>query len=495
MSDIQNFPMIIDGRATPANSGEWINSAYPFNRQTWCRIPRGGAEDAGRAVEAAESAFDNPDWAGLSATDRGKLLYRLADLFEAKAEYFARLEVLDNGKRITEMAGQMRRIPDWYRYFAGLADKVEGAVLPNENQAVLNITRPGPMGVVVCITPWNSPLLLAAYKLAPALAAGNTIVLKPSEFTSASSLAFGALFDKAGFPPGVVNVVTGYGDEIGQALVSDPRVAKVSFTGGDAGGRAVYKLAAEQFHDVALELGGKSPNIVFPDADLENASNGVLAGIFAATGQTCIAGSRLLVHRDIHDDLVGRIIAKSKAIRMGDPLDPTTQMAPVATEAQHQKILDYIGIAKSEGATCVLGGKAGTGPQCGDGLFIEPTIFTGVTNEMRIAREEVFGPILSVIPFDDEEQAIAIANDTPYGLAAGLWTQDMSRAIRLSDKLRAGTVWVNIYRAVSYTSPFGGIKQSGIGRENGMKAIEEFMTTKSIWFNTGATVANPFEPD
>jgi len=493
MPAIRDFPMIINGQAVPAEDGAWLESEFPFTREVWCRVPRGGAADATRAVKAAHNAFHDSAWSGLTPTARGKLLFRLADLMEERAQELAELEVWDNGKRITEKAGQLRRIPDWYRYFGGLADKVQGHVLPNENQAVLNITQRVPLGVIVAITPWNSPLLLAAYKLAPALAAGNTIVLKPSEFTSASSLAFGALFKEAGFPDGVVNVVSGMGNEIGEALVSNPRVAKVSFTGGEAGGRAVYKLAAQHFHDVALELGGKSPNIVFPDANLDSAANGVMAGIFAATGQTCIAGSRLLVHEEVHNHVVDSVIARASGVRMGDPLDPKTQMAPVATEAQHAKILDCIEMAKAEGATCVLGGRAGQGPACGNGLFIEPTIFTGVTNDMRIAREEVFGPVLSVIKFRDEAEAIAIANDTDYGLAAGLWTKDLQRAVRVSGQLQAGSVWVNMYRAISYTSPFGGFKQSGIGRENGMEAIGEYLQTRSVWFNTADHVPNPFE--
>lgn len=493
MNTVQHFRMIIGGKEVDAVEGGQIESEYPYTRQVWCTIPRGGKADAKLAVDAALAAFESPDWSGLSPTARGRLLFALADLIEEKADDLAELEVRDNGKRIVEMRGQLKRLPEWYRYFGGLADKIQGQVLPNENQAVLNITQQVPLGVIVAITPWNSPLLLAAYKLAPALAAGNTVILKPSEFTSASSLVFGRLFKEAEFPPGVLNVVTGYGGEIGEALVTDPRIAKVSFTGGDAGGRAVYRLAADHFHDVALELGGKSPNIVFPDADIDNAANGVMAGIFAATGQTCIAGSRLLVHEDCHDALIDLLVQRAGNVRMGDPLDPATQMAPVATESQHKKILDYIDIAKSEGATCVLGGRAGTGAACGDGLFIEPTIFTGVTNNMRIAREEVFGPVLSVIKFRDEEEAIAIANDTDYGLAAGLWTNNLQRAIRVSRRLQAGSVWVNMYRAVSYTSPFGGFKKSGVGRENGMDAIHEFLDTRSVWFNTADKVANPFE--
>ena len=492
MTELKAYSMTINGEKVHASDGRWIESEFPFTRQPWCRIPRGTESDAKHAVDAASAAFNTPAWSQLSPSARGKLLFALADLIEARAGELAELEVWDNGKRITEMRGQLLRIPDWYRYFGGLADKIQGQVLPNENSAVLNITHEEPLGVVVAITPWNSPQLLAAYKIAPALAAGNTVILKPSEYTSASSLVLGELFAEAGFPPGVVNVVSGYGSEIGEALVSDPRIAKVSFTGGNAGGRAVYRLAAEHFHDVALELGGKSPNIVFPEADLDNAVNGAMAGIFAATGQTCIAGSRLLVQEDIHDQLVDLIIDRAGNLRMGNPLDPATQMAPVATEDQHAKILEYIEIAKSEGAECVLGGRAGESEECQQGLFIEPTVFVGVNNQMRIAREEVFGPLLSVIKFKDEAEAIAIANDTDFGLAAGIWTTDLQRAIRVSRQLQAGTVWVNMYRAVSYTSPFGGYKKSGLGRENGIEAIREFLQVKSVWFNTADKIPNPF---
>ena len=490
MDGLKEYGMLVGGEWRAAEGNATFLSENPYTRTPWARMPRGGPTDAKAAIAAARHAFDAGPWSALTATARGALMMRLADLLDRDAHKLARVEVADNGKRLVEMQSQMNRLSGWYRYFGGLADKIEGSIPPHDNPDVLNLIMNVPLGVVVCITPWNSPLLLAAYKLAPALAAGNTVILKPSEYTSASSLEFAALFEEAGFPPGVVNVVTGYGSEIGAALVSDPGIDKVSFTGGEDGGAAVYRGAAGALHDVSLELGGKSPNIVFADCDFDNAINGVLGGIFAATGQTCVAGSRLLVERSICDRFVDELARRAEGLRMGDPMDAATQIAPVATEAQHGKILDYIKIAVEDGATCRLGGKAGE--TAGPGLFVEPTILTDVTNDMRIAREEVFGPVLAVIPFEHDDEAISIANDTSYGLAAGLWTKDLRRAIRMTRRLRAGTVWVNTYRQVSFMSPFGGFGRSGIGRENGIAAIREFLEPKSVWFSTAEKVASPF---
>jgi len=380
----------------------------------------------------------------------------------------------------------------WYHYYGGLADKVEGAVLPCDKPDTFNYTKYEPLGVVAAIVPWNSPLLLTAWKLAPALAAGNTVVIKPSEYTSASVLEFMKLVEKAGFPPGVVNVVTGFGAEVGTPLVEHPLVAKVAFTGSDATGQRVYEAAARGLKHVSMELGGKSPNIVFEDADLDNAMFGVISGIFAATGQTCIAGSRLLLHRRIHDQFVDKLVAFAKTARMGNPLNRDTQIGPVTNVPQLDKILHYIDVAKGEGAETVLGGGRASRPECGQGWFVEPTIFTGVRNDMRIAQEEVFGPVLSVIPFDDDDEAIAIGNDVVYGLAAGVWTQNLRRALHMADRLQAGTIWVNTYRAVSYLSPFGGYKRSGLGRENGQEMIKEYLQVKSVWLSTATDVPNPF---
>lgn len=488
---MKKHQMLIGGKWVDPASGEWFESVNPFTSKPWALVPRGSKADVDQAIAAAKCAFHG-EWRKMSATARGALLHKFGELVAAEANRIAEIESTDNGKLIAEMRGQLNYIPQWFYYFAGLADKIEGRVIPIDKPGVFNFTREEPLGVVAAITPWNSPLLLAAWKLAPGLAAGNTFVWKPSEFSSVSAFAFGELFEKAGFPPGVVNIVTGFGNEVGEPLITHADVAKVAFTGGDKTGEHVYGLAARGIKHVTLELGGKSANIVFDDADIDQAVKGVVSGIFAATGQTCIAGSRALIHRPIHAEFVERLLALAKTARMGNPLDPSTQVGPVTTQPQYQKVLDYIRIAKDEGAVCRLGGAPATREECGAGWFVEPTIFTDVTPEMRIANEEVFGPVLSIIPFDDEEEAIRIANNTVYGLAAGVWTQSIRRALSMSERLEAGTVWINTYRAVSYMSPFGGYKRSGIGRESGLDAIREYLQTKSVWIDIAGNAPNPF---
>lgn len=489
---MQDYRMLIDGQWVPPASGAYFESEEPFSGRPWARIPRGTAEDVDRAVRAAHAAFSRGPWAEMSATARGAVLRRLAALLDANAERIGAVEQRDNGKLITEVAGQAKGAAQWFYYYAGLADKVAGQVVPMPKPGVLNMVKYEPLGVVAAITPWNSPLSLTTWKVAPALAAGNTVVIKPSEFTSASLLEFAALCAEAGLPPGVVNVVTGFGPEVGAPLVAHPLVAKVAFTGGDIAGQRVNEAAAADFKKVTLELGGKSPNIVFDDADLDQALKGAIAGIFGAAGQTCMAGSRLLLQESIHDAFVARLVEMVAAARIGDPSDPATQIGPIATRPQFEKILAYIDIARAEGARLVHGGHALTGPGFGQGQFVAPTIFTDVRNDMRIAQEEVFGPVLAVIRFRDEDEAVAIANDVNFGLAAGVWTRDLHRALSVSDRIRAGTVWVNNYRATSFATPFGGFKRSGIGREGGTEAIKEYLQPKSIWITTRPDRANPF---
>jgi aldehyde dehydrogenase (NAD+) len=488
---MEKFPLYIDGKSVEPAAGKYFDSYNPFTGKVWAQVAQGDAEDVDRAVKAAHRAFTEGPWPQMTPSQRGLLMHKLGDLVARDAKKLAELEVRDNGKLIAEMQAQLNYVPNWYYYFGGLADKIQGAVIPLDKKGYFNFTRHEPLGVVAAITAWNSPLMLLAWKLAPALAAGCSAVVKPSEFTSASTLEFVKLVAEAGFPPGVVNVITGFGKDVG-SLCTHPLVRKIAFTGSDATGRAINEAAAKTFKRVTLELGGKSPNIVFADANIDDAVNGAVSGIFAATGQTCIAGSRLLLQESVHDRFMDRLVTLAKTARMGDPMSYETQVGPITTRPQYDKVLGYIDVAKKEGAQLLMGGGPATRPECGEGWFVEPTVFAGVKNSMRIAQEEVFGPVLSVIKFKDEDEATAIANDVRFGLGAGVWTSDIGRAIRMSERIQAGTVWVNTYRAVSYMSPFGGYKDSGVGRENGMDAIREYLQVKSVWVNTGAATANPF---
>lgn len=492
ITGIKDYQCFIDGRWQNSASGEYFESTDPYLAKPWARIPKCDQRDVDAAVAAARKALEQGVWADMHPSQRGQLMRRLGDLILRDADRLAAVEVQDNGKLYAEMRGQVGYIPQWYYYFGGLADKIEGAVVPIDKADMFTYTRHEPVGVVAAITPWNSPLLLATWKLAPALAAGCTIVLKPSEFTSASTLEFARLVEEAGFPAGVFNVVTGFGADVGEALTTHPGVDKIAFTGGENSGRHIGRNAAQTFKRLTLELGGKSAQLVFADTDIDNAVKGVVSGIFAATGQTCIAGSRLLIHENIHNEFLDKFVALAKTARMGDPMDTATQVGPVTTQPQYQRILSCIDMARGEGAECVMGGKPASRPECGDGWFIEPTVFANVSNSMRIAQEEVFGPVLSVIRFREDDEAYAIANDTAYGLAAGVWTNDQRRIFTAAKRLRAGSIWTNTYRAVSYMAPFGGFKHSGIGRESGQDAIQEYLETKCVWMSYGKDVPNPF---
>ena len=487
---MKHYRLLIGGEDVDAANGETFESLNPTTGRPWATLALGGTQDVDRAVRAAGAAFESEAWRALSPTRRGRLLMRLADLIADRAEEIARIEVTDNGKLYKEMRAQLRVIPDWLYYFGGLADKVEGRVIPLDRTSVLNYTLREPLGIVGIIVPWNSPVLLTMYSLCPALAAGNTVVVKPSEHASASILETLRLADEAGFPPGVVNVVTGTG-AAGAALVAHPGVAKISFTGSETTGKRIAAAAGARLAGTTMELGGKSPNIVFADAPIDAAEAGLLAGIYAAAGQTCVAGSRALLQRPVYDELLERITERAAGVVLGDPMDDATQMGPIANVPQLARIEEMVAAAKDGGAR-VAGGARAAVSGFEDGLFFSPTVVDGVGNDAPIAQDEVFGPVLTALPFDTEEEAIAIANDTRFGLAAGVWTSDVKRAHRVARRLEAGTVWINLYRAITFNSPFGGYKESGYGRVNGAEAIDGYLQTKSVWCELSEEIQDPF---
>ncbi|AIJ21897.1 aldehyde dehydrogenase [Amycolatopsis methanolica] len=491
---VTRYGLFIDNQQIAPIEGEYLDVVNPASGAVWAQVPNASAKDVDVAVESARRAFVEGDWPAYRAADRAKFLIRFGEAIADNAEEIAQLQVNENGKLIREMVGQAKLMPEYFNYYAGLAQMPTGSTNPLHVQQMLNYTVREPLGVVAAITPWNSPLLLLVWKLGPALAAGNTVIAKPSEVTPASAIRFAQLAAEVGLPPGVFNVVTGLGHPSGTALTGHPGVDKIAFTGSTATGQAIASQAGKTLKRVSLELGGKSPNIVFDDADLTSAVNGLVAGIFGASGQTCMAGSRILVQDAIYDQVVDELRRRAEAIKVGDPQDPASEMGTVACRPQYEKVLSYVDVAKADGARLVAGGTTAEVDGFPDGLFVRPTVFADVTNDMRIAQEEVFGPIAALIRFSDEDEAVRIANDTQFGLAAGVWTGNVQRAHRVASRLRAGTVWINNYRKTSYATPFGGYKQSGLGRENGADALREYTEEKSVWVDTGQGVKDPFNP-
>ena len=490
MPDIRNYEMLIDGAWCGASDGGAFDSLNPATGEVWARIPEATAEDVGRAVQAAHDAFSKGDWARMTPSERGKCLRRLGDLLADKSEQLGRTETIDSGKMFKETRWQAKYIAEFFHFYAGCADKISGDTLPIDKPDMFVFTRREPLGVVAAVVPWNSQLFLVAVKIGPALAAGNTVVLKASEHASAAMLDFGRLVEEAGFPPGVVNIVTGHGEPCGRALTAHKLVARVSFTGGPGAARHVLENSKNNFAEVSLELGGKSPFIVFDDANMESAVNASIAGIFGASGQSCVAGSRLYLQDDIADEFLERLIAQARDIRIGDPLAEDTQMGPLCTTGQRDNIERELKHAVSEGAEILTGGAR---PEGMAGCYFEPTIVACPSQDLRIVDTELFGPVLCVQRFKTEAEVLELANDTEHGLAAGIFTRDGARSLRMSAAVHAGIVWVNTYRAVSPIAEFGGIKGSGYGRESGFQAMYDYTRPKTVWMNTSDTpVGNPF---
>ena len=492
MSNLEHYKMFINGEWSDSENNSTFESINPSTGKPWAVIPEASENDVNLAVTSAYNAFNEGEWSKITPTQRGKYLRKLGELLADKSEELGKIESIDTGKLLKETRWQAKYIAEYFHYYAGLADKIEGATLPIDKPDMYAFNVREPLGVVAAIVPWNSQLFLVAVKIGPALAAGNTVVLKASEHASAAMLEFGKVIQEAGFPPGVVNIISGHGDPCGKTLTTHPLVHRISFTGGPNTARHVIRNSAENFAEVSLELGGKSPFIVFDDADLESAVNGSIAGIFGASGQSCVAGSRVYLHEKIADKFLDKMVSLASSINIGDPLLEETQMGPLATQGQMKLIEGEISKAKNEGAKILHGGKKPT--NLDGGWFYEPTIVDCKDQKMKIVDTELFGPVLSVLRFKTEEEVIKLANDTKYGLAAGVFTKNGARSLRVTKALRAGIVWVNTYRVVSPIAPFGGYKDSGYGRESGMQAIHDYTRIKTVWINTSdEPMTNPFQ--
>jgi (Z)-2-((N-methylformamido)methylene)-5-hydroxybutyrolactone dehydrogenase len=484
-----SYEMRIAGKQAAALSGRTFESIDPFTGQAWATAPDAGPEDVDLAVAAAQAALEGP-WGQMTGRERAALMRRLGDLVARDADKLTQVEVRDSGKLQRDAYAQIAYMAEWFYFFSGIADKLNGETVTPPAANYFVYTRHEPIGVVAAIVPWNSPIPLLVWKLAPALAAGCTMVVKPSDYTPISTLGLADLVEEAGFPPGVFNVVTGFGPDTGRALAGHPGVSKVAFTGSTATGIDVGKNAMSHLAKVSLELGGKSAQVIFADADLEAAANGVIAGVFAASGQTCMAGSRLLIQRPIFDELIARVSARAKTIVVGDPTLEETEMGPLANARQFERVLGFVDRAKEAGASVEFGGGP---PEGSSGFLVQPTLLTDVDPEMEIFREEVFGPVVAALPFDEEDEAIEMANSTEYGLAGSVWTRDLQRAHRVAHRIKAGNVWVNTYRVVAPGVPFGGYKMSGLGRENGTDAVHEYTETKAVWIELSGATRDPFK--
>ena len=484
-----HFQLYIDGSFCEGAGGAVMHSQNPADGKTWASFACTDKQDVERAIVAAKRALDNPAWRDMTQTARGKLLFKLADLIEQHAGRLGELETQDSGKLLAETATQTKYVADYYRYYAGLADKLEGAVLPIDKPDMHVFTKRMPIGVVAAVVPWNAQMFLSATKLGPALAAGCSVILKASEVAPIPMLEFAKLIDQAGFPDGVVSVITGDAENCSIPLTRHPRVDRIAFTGGPETARQVVRNSAENFAVTTLELGGKSPILVFEDADLDSAANGLIAANFGASGQSCVAGSRGLIHRRILPDLIARITDKASGIVVGDPLNSATHVGPLCTGAQIDRIVDTLAKAQSQGATIHFGGV----PLERYGNYMAPTLVECPSEDIETLHIEMFGPVMSLIPFDTEEEAVLMANNSQFGLGSGVFTQNIARAHRVSDRIRSGICWVNTYRAISPIAPFGGFNQSGYGREAGQDAILDYTRTKTTWINTSdVPMQNPF---